>query len=585
MKMVIMVLFVLCSTLARGEDGSPVDPNKKLIAFAADVVHPSYLKRFIADLEKLPLDGIVITVHPDASVFDKKMGIGDTGFGDKIGPATIGRNALWFGGHAFNRNDFQEAIADLKATRFQRFTDNFMEFNTGGDIRGLGVPDWFSDEWSRVAENGAVAAYVAKEGGLKGLFLDTEMYSGGTPSPWRHPYSYTEYSESYSGKPPHSIAECITQVRKRGKEFTQAITAVYPEITIVMMHDTGWSGEDEYKLLAPFVDGMLEGLGDNATLIDGGERGYSLQIYSDFANLRKNAENGGRARSRVPDLLKKKMQYGFGVWIDCSAVEYGGWHTNPKDWDRNHKSPNRLEHTLYNALSASDRYVWLFAIHPQYWWNPHLRQPEHVQEQMKFSPSWQCQLCPHAEIPQAYLDALRNCRKPHDLNWLPAIRGNRFFYFDAVVLVEGTAISKKKPNLLKNSGFENWSAGENKPPDGWDPPGGQVSRESVQVKEGLYSARLTSALPSGHLYLQQVFEAGPMAGKTFTFGAWFKTEFKERMGGSLALVYDDGDGTWHHLKLVEYTGKGDWQFLTGTATVPKDASNLVRFMFDISFSP
>ena len=560
--------FILFGSAAWAELGPPVSQDKKLIAWAADVVQPAYLRQFVGELERqFPIDGLIITVDSDDHVREK------------IGLGSAGRGLYWFGGKAFKPGDFTKAIADLKATRFTRFTDNFMGFNAGGDIRGLGVPDWFSDDWSRVSGNAAAAAYVAREGGLKGLVIDTEGYaSGGPQGPWRNPFFYQQYSDDYNGKPPHTMAECVEQVRKRGREFGRAVSSVYPEITLMFLHQTGYTGETAYVLLAPFVDGIIEGCGDRATIIDGGEPAYLMMTRDDFTGLRGRVKSSGRAASLIPGLRARKMQQAFGIWVDHSPQGSGGWHTDPKDWGKNHKSPKRLEHTLYNALTVSDRYVWLFVIHPPYWFNPHLRRPEHVQDQMKYSPGWRCPLCPHAEIPQAYIDALRNCRKPHDRDWRPAVPPDRFVYVDGAVMVNGSDLSADKPNLLENGTFEAWSDGANEEPDGWD-CGGTVWRESKIVKEGSYSAGVTTTRPSHHFYVSQVFPAEHFAGQEVAVGAWFKSEFMDV--GAIEFVYDDGR-TWHLLKHLVYTGKGAWQFLQGTCTVPSDAQGRIRFLLSIN---
>ena len=566
-----VLCFLLCmigGTSVSAEMGDAIPDDKKLIAWAVGVVDPAYLKQFIGQLEEqFPLDGIVIDVQPDDHVVER------------IGLGASGRNLYWFGGKAFKPGDFTKAIADLKATRFRRFTDNFIELNAGGDIRGLGVPDWFSDDWSRVNGNAAAAAHVAREGGLKGLVIDTEAYGGGGPRvPWRNPFFYQQYSDDYNGKPPHTMAECVEQVRERGREFGQAVTSVYPDITLMFLHQTGYTGETAYVLLAPFVDGIIEACGDKATIIDGGEPAYLMMTRDAFVGLRSKVTGLGRVASRIPQLREKKMQQAFGIWVDHSPEGSGGWHTDPNEWGKNHKSPERLEHTLYNALTVSDRYVWLFVIHPPYWWNPHLRTPEHLQDQMKYSPMWRCPQCPHAEIPQGYIDAFRNCRKPHDLSWRPPTPPKRFVYVDSVVMVKGTDLSGDKPNLLANGDFESWSAGQRKAPDGWE-TGGSIWREAKIVKEGSYAVGVTTALPQHHFYVSQVFPAEQFAGETFTFGAWFKAEFADV--GAIAFVYDDGR-TWDLLKHPAYTGKGKWQFVTGTCTVPSDAKGRIRFLLSIN---
>ncbi len=558
LALVCAALLLLVEVPSNAEMGPPVPRGKKLIGFACDVVNPAYLQENIAILEQIPLDGLIISVHPD----DSSQAQLDAG-----GEPYCGRSNLWFGGQAFERSDFTEAIGQLGGTEFRRFTDNFMDFNAGGDLRGLGVPDWFSEQWSRVTQNAAVAAYVAREGGLKGLFIDTEaMANGGPGGPWRHPYAYGEYSEFYGGTPPHTLAECITQVRQRGKEFMQAMTAVYPQISIVFTHDTGWTGDEAYKLLGPFVDGMLEGLGPEATLWDGGQFGYRLMTYPSFMKLRQKAKARGTGKTGVPELYQDKMRYAFGVRVDSDFDRYGGWHTEPGELGKNQKSPERLEHTLYNALTASDGYVWLFTLHHGVWWRPEWwgGGEENSAKQLAVAgTSWRCALCPHREVPGPYLEAIRNCRRPRELDWSPPVPADRFAWFDGAVAVEGTEISDEQPNLLAGGGFESWSAGDDPEPDGWrlGGQGGSLAfKDSTTCKEGSYSVRLGSTLPSEHVYLEQVRDAAPWAGKTLTMGIWIKTPFK-----GIA-------------NKVEYDGAGQWRLLTATVTIPDPAPGNIRVL-------
>ena len=550
----VFLVTVLSNLLLAQEEKSLAD--KKIIGFAPDRVNQTYLREHIAEIEELPIDGLLITVLPD----------GWMGRKDK-------RNLLWFGGAPFTRKEFSQAVADLKATKFKRFTDNFLDFPTTVNIDPFWVGellahppsytfanvDWFDEEWSKVAENGAVAAYVAREGGLKGLFIDKEAYGYGS-GVWKCPFLYNIYRQECvaAGLTPRSLAECIAQIRRRGREFMEAVTAVYPDITIIFIQNTGWTKDD---LTEPFVKGMMERRG-KATIIDGGEGGYRRITHKAFARLRKRAEGVHQA-----DKLLEPIQYAFGVWVDPMPNKYGGWHTDPADFDKNYRSPSELEHTLHGALTAADRYVWLYIWHPQLWYQPHVRRLENLAEQAK-----QCVLCPHTEVPQAYLDAIRNCRKPHDLAWSPEIKQDRFAYFDEVVLVEGNEISEDAKNLLENPGFESWTRGETPSPTGWISRG-VVSREEELVKSGKYSARLTTAELQAHVMIDQEIPARQLAGKTVTFGSWIRTNVKEGVG----LHILDFVGGMHELSGGGgHPGDGSWRFGTVTRTIRTDADGIVR---------
>jgi len=471
------------------EMGKPVGQDKKLIGFAVNSVEPAYLKEHVADLERLSLDGLIIFVYPD-----------------DWGPRRTGQEGMFFGGRRFVRPDFSRALADLKATQFNRFTDNFIQVEVAA--RGAvvtGKPehrnlDWFDPNWSGIAQNGAVVAWLAKEAGFKGMFIDAEHYSA-SQGPWRRAFDYRARPDVDE----RTLAEVAAQARKRGREWMQAVAAVHPDITIILYPHTGWKGTLDYELLGPFADGLLEGLGPEATLVDSGQA-YQYQTYQEFLNLKNKARKQGLTNTQVPHLYTK-VQQGLGLWVDYECGigrEYAGWRLDPEELHKNYRPPDELGHALHNALTVADRYVWLFVWHGHAWWAPG-----------KFNIK-SCPLCPHPQgpFPHAYADAFANCRKPHPLDWEPA-RQKRIYSSEDLVVMGG--------NILANGDMENWLVPDQSPSK-WH-LGGQgpkVARNGGDVKDGTFSAMLTTVLPKGHVFLDQRIDAAAYAGKTITFGAWLK---------------------------------------------------------------
>ena len=549
----VCLLLLVSACSARAEMGPPVPAHKKLIGWACDRITTDELRRRAPELEQhIPFDGIVITVRPDA------LRQGD------------GRYTLWFGAKRHTRDDFKQAIADLQATQLTRFTDNFIDFET--TVRYEPAPeeanlDWFDPNWSVIAENGAVAAYVAKEGGLKGLFMDVEQYAGGLGL-WRQPFNYDHYASlaKAAGKTPRTRDECVAQVRKRGRQFMQAVTAVYPDITIVMIQDTGWASG---PLVRAFVEGVLEVRG-HATLVDGCEQAYRSMTYNELMGLRRSAE-----RSQADDLYEG-MEYGFGIWWDFrTSANMAAFHG--KHMDKNARNPERLEHPLYNALTASDRYVWVysFGAYPgSVWWRASYGE----------NPDWT------TTIPQSYVEAFRNCRKPHDLAWAPTGR-NPKVNFDGAVVVVGDKITGKQKNLLANGDFAKWSNGPDNAPDGWtllksgmvSGKSAQLERDDALAKLGRYSPQLGMATPgdTGHISLDQAVDARAIAGKTVTFGAWIRSDDPDV--GNLEIV-----GVYQGVKsTVSPPDANGWRFHTHTVPVPAEKTGPIPFRLRafIQYSP
>ena len=560
---------LLWLALARAEVGLPIPPDKKILGFAPDLVDTSYLKEHIAELERIPIDGLFIAVQPDW----KKLPEGEL---------YLGRIQL-DSGEQYRREDYQQAIADLRQTKFNRFTDNFIDFS----LCARNAYDWFDEKWSVYAENAGVIAHVAKEGKLKGFFIDVENYGGANvPVPYPFSYSMRRFREDSSER---SFDEVASQVRKRGRELMGAIAAVYPDITIIMHPDMWGSESDQSELLSAFIDGLLEG-GPQATLIDAGGLAYDAMLYENFSQMRQFAEKRGPERSQVPELYRNRMKYAYGLWVDSQPDLYGGWHTDPEELDMNYRSPERLEHSLYNALTVSDRYVWLFMIHPQVWWQPHLLERENVARQMEYSSGWRCVLCPHAEIPEAYLDAIRDSRKPHDINWGPerAVNLAESFYTYTHYLLRTIRGPEELSgeNILANGGFEAWQEGG--APEGWDVAESStelVSREDAIVREGSHSIKASATQATSHIYLIQSLPAEQYAGKTITFGVWIRSSF-----GSSASVNiidfiettgraDEGTG-----RFTRYEDQDDWSFITATKTIRGNAVGDIAFYLDNSLA-
>jgi hypothetical protein len=537
----IFIYLVLCN-LGWAEIGPPITDDKKIIGFACNTVEPTYLKEYVDDIEQLPLDGLNIAVYADDWSLRR-----------------TGQEGMFFGGRRFQRADFKKSLADLKTTQFKRFTDNFIQVEMsarGSAVTGKpsdGNLDWFDVNWSGIAENGAVVAGLAREAGFKGLFLDVEHYTGSL-GPWRGQHIFN-YAASPS-KDKYTQQQTAAQIQLRGRQWMQAVSQTYPTITIIIIQDTGWRGTG---LVEFFVRGMLEARGQ-ATIIDGGEGGYHRITHNEFVLLRNGAEG-----SHAPDKLFAPIEYAFGIWVDPTPNLYGGWHTNPADFPKNYRSPRELEHTLYGALTESDRYVWLYVWHPNVWFNPVVR------PQVMLG---QCSLCPHEKVPDAYVQALIDCRKPHDLSWTPEVALDRLFYFDDAVLVEGNTVTNNKKNLLENPGFEQWSTAPNPTPDQWSVSGEGpvIAHEQTLVKSGRSAVRLTTDRTSGHVYIDRRLPAKRFAGKTVTLGTWLHSSIKNVAG---VEILDTVQGLHEVSGSEPHPGDDQWHFVTVTRTIRPNATNQV----------
>lgn len=342
-----LILSALAPIPSSAERSGRYASKHKLIEWGWDQPATAYLREHIATMEQAPFDGVVLTV-----------------LGSDHGKPIDFQWQTW-GKQAFTREQFAQAVADLRATKFHRFTDNFLRFNaTPGDV------DWFDDSgWQAICANGALAAWICKEGRLKGLMFDTEQYN--TP-----PFDYSKQKEK---RPFDAYA---AQARQRGRELARAMTAVKPDLTILYtfadslltLSPEGPLPEAAYGLLPAFLDGMLEGAGRHAAFYDALEMAYPTRERSRFEQL-KQAVQAAKRLSSVPILYAARMRTGFGLWMDHDWRRHG-W--DPISTAGNYFQPDELRQALESALATTDKYVWLYSEQLN-WWTGKGLSPAYVQ--------------------------------------------------------------------------------------------------------------------------------------------------------------------------------------------------------------
>lgn len=382
-----LALFVVSVVSAAARDKIDPELRDKKVIMWGPIETPTQIAVRIKELQKIPIDGMVLTVT-----------------------LTQGGNehlVNWFniwGGISWNRDDLKAELDVLKGIKFGRYTDNFFRY----DVCSKEGPDWFNDQkWRTIIQKSRDYAWFAREGGLKGIFLDVEMYGSGGNG-WNYPVC------KQREKTTKSFIEYQGQARLRGRQIMEAFVSEYPDLTVILTYGNWTTRVDaragkpaaEFReaLITPFIDGLLEGCGPNVTLVDGHEDTYHVLLYETFRNIRAESRKQDLELTQVPDLYRKFMKVSFGNWISRHAhvepgcehgYEYARWQTNPERWELNYFSPERLEHAIYNALKVADKYVWIFG---------------HVKE---FRPQTE------NELGQAYLEALERAKLRHDIHWKP----------------------------------------------------------------------------------------------------------------------------------------------------------------------
>ena len=334
--------------------------KKKLIEYGWDVPDTAYMRAHIADMEKVPFDGVVFKMHPPAG----------------------SKNTREFGWRAFSKerldpDDLAAARADLAATRFTRFKDNFVQL-----VAFPANVDWFDPDWSNVAYNAGVLAKFAKDTGCKGIMFDPEPYN--VPL-----WTYSDFPADWR-KSGHTFEEYAGKIRERGREFMEAIDKAYPRITILTLYGpsagtTMWPDKPEDNflgLLRFFYQGMLDVIGPGTVIIDGWEPAYGYRTRDQFVQARKTMLGDTAKHYDDPAGFAKHVRCGFGIWADFDWRGIGWDYT---DFTKNYHSPAGFRASLNYALELADQYVWVYSEELK-WWNP-------------------------ARAPQPYVDALALAKK------------------------------------------------------------------------------------------------------------------------------------------------------------------------------
>jgi len=351
-KAAVTVLCLVCAVAGSARaaavrsrpDLSPT--RKKLIAngWEFNSLTPRDLQRLEDALRDGPFDGAIIGYHVEG--------------GDGDEPCTISTVAS---GREWKKEWFAEEVKALQAFHPSTFTNNFLRafitpFQGPNRLAVTRLPWAEDDRWAALANNLGVLAWVAKQGGLKGLYLDPEEYAHLGQWVYQHPDGDYEATAALA--------------RRRGAEIMHAIAREYPDITLILAWLFGYrpetaAGETTSEsvrgrgdLWTAFVNGILDALPPQATLVDTTKTAYLFQgrDFVDHANRVRNqyvafAAPENRAKYRA------QVQVGFGLYIDmdCNALDQR-WHFDPLNGSRAH----RLRQTVADALAATDEYVWLY---------------------------------------------------------------------------------------------------------------------------------------------------------------------------------------------------------------------------------
>ncbi|MBC7327080.1 hypothetical protein H5T87_03065 [bacterium] len=346
LQLFLLVLLLVPLLLAQYER-----PKKKLIEYGWDVPYTDFVRRHIGDMEKRPFDGIVLRFKG----------------GWKASPAHIFRKSV------ADPKEYEEDLKNLKATKFTRFTDNFVL------VWGTREKDWdwFNEnDWKATEKNIRLIASVAKAGGLVGICFDPEPYDG---NPWHYPSLLNAKTKSFE--------DYWKRVRECGARFIRALQSEFPNIRILTFFQTSIFpdivdiadpakrmeslSQHGYGLLPAFLNGMLDAANSQVIIIDGNEPAYYYRDPDDYFRAYHLMRQRGLSLI-APENRKKytlQVQAGFALYLDY----YFGLIPKEYEWGRlsHFLAPDErtrwCEHNVYYALYTTDEYVWCYSERMDWW--------------------------------------------------------------------------------------------------------------------------------------------------------------------------------------------------------------------------
>jgi hypothetical protein len=309
---------------------APESKAKKLVYFGWGSPDTLYVREHWSQMEEMPFDGVGIIVPVDRRAWQQ-------------GKRDTHNQLAWqiMGKKTFRIEDFREVIADLKAPKWRKFTDNFLPVILSAEQSTLGL-NWFDDaRWRIVTNNFEFLARMAAETGVKGLIFDPEHYN------------YALFDVNPQRRQLDKPVEAYKKMaRQRGGEVARAITGSLPKAVILSLYSYTYPllhtlPKTPYNLLPAFYDGLLETLPSGATLVDGYEPAYGYKDAGQFAAAYRQIQEAVKI-SEVPDHYRTKAKAGFGLWIDNQK--------NPRYF-----TPENFRQAVSAALKRSDEYVWIYS--------------------------------------------------------------------------------------------------------------------------------------------------------------------------------------------------------------------------------
>lgn len=329
---IFLQVFLLSAIPAAAFSQNPT-AEKKLIEFGWDYPKVTQLISGIRTMEQQPFDGVVFAL--DKGIFN-----------------------------AFDTVPLPDSFFQYKSLgkiEWKKFTDNFLYLRTAGNAGS----NWQDDRaWSTICKNLVKLSKAISLSGAKGIGMDAEYYDAPEHSPW-------VYKAGRFGN--LSYKQIGMYVRKRGKQFIQALQANKPDVKILSFWLLGLAiaeskniplTDSRMALFPFFVEGMLEGKNNSAEIIDGNETAYWYQKPEEFILA------GEQLRADGIKLISPELQAKYKAVSLAQSVYLDGLYAKfdffEKGFDQRTKE-QWLRDNLYHAYKTADKYIWFYNEKVDWW--------------------------------------------------------------------------------------------------------------------------------------------------------------------------------------------------------------------------
>ena len=262
--------------------------------------------------------------------------------------------------------------------------------------------DWTDDAaWRRVAGTMRQLARLAREGGLRGLWVDDEEYHKQSQYYWR------------PGDPPYD--RLCEIARGRGREVFSAIFSEYPDATIFFFRfftrvhayfnreDLASARRAGGDVWPAFLNGLLDVLPPTARLVDGYEYAYRFdsqknEYYIGYALQKSRFANHADVSNRAKYLTQ--VSSAPAMYMDKYVnPETSRWYAAPLDGSR----AMRFAADIAQATHVVDGYVWFWG-EKHCWADWRGKMPQRKSISLE---TWENKL-------PGMLESMSFCKSPHD---------------------------------------------------------------------------------------------------------------------------------------------------------------------------